>query len=415
MELFRWMRGVALKRQRASLSTVDAVAQSIGRCIDQLRGETGSDPEREVLLAFASFLLDGPGTMPPHVPAVVRSALTDIDRIPLAAEATGKGYPDACSAVFERFLALLRISDRNWNGAFYTSSPLADFLVRSADVLLRKIGSAGCADPALTTIDPACGTGHLLTRALQQALQSGSPSGKFCGTEILPLATDVCNLRIASLLGGDSGQCVADARCTAGDALLEIPRLSVRAPVLILCSAPFNQYATCTLRSDSSAAALHASYAAPCARAGLDLHAHTDAYIKFTALYHDLLLRAGAGVAALILRNNWLTSHAHAEMRRLLLKDFDEVSIVDLHGDPYDRLHHSQGRDDENVYGDMVYNVGVCVCFLVRTASGNGTTIIRRADVFGSRAMKWEWLSRESVASIPWKTIAPAEPWYGYA
>ncbi len=397
-------------RRPKTISTIHDVTQSVGRCIDYLHNSV-PDPERYVLRAIGMFLLRREVATSQH--HAIQSMLRNIDIPPLEREAQSHGYPDSFSAVMECWLSHYKKSDRNWHGAFYTPDPLAGFLVRSTDTLLQEMGYTGFSDTRLTTIDPACGTGHLLCSALECGLKHEPAYGTFYGMDILSAAADVCDLRMHSLAGKYGAHCGSCIRCETGDALTAFPDTPVSPPVAVLCAAPFNQYATCALQPESSAAVLHSSYAAACDFSGLDAYAHTDAYIKFTALCHDLVVRSSSGVAALILRNNWLSSHAHAEMRKAILQDFDGVYILDLHGDPHDRFHTESGRNDENVYAGMVYDVGVCVCFLVRGA-GKGTTIIQKADLTGSRSMKWDWLLQHSLGSVAWRMVTPKNPWCAF-
>ena len=387
------------------LPTIDAVATQVHAHVSRLSSEMTIDAAEQIVFdVLASVLFGVSFSVRRH-----ESIIFSLDLDALKREVTQAASIDVLSAVCERYLAGYRTHDRHWLGAFYTPAPLARFLVHSVDALLHSIDLDGIADPGVRVIDPACGSGNLLAEAASLTPSVGVFAEKFHGVERISCAAHVCNLRMRAI---DKRQNAMPACCRIGNAMESLALPNVSQPLAVLCSPPFNQYATDVLPEGTGAAAVYRRYVAPCIERGLDANAHTDAYIKFTALCHDLLVHSGSGVIGLVVRHAWLASHAHAGMRIAMMQDFDEMFVVDLHGDPHDRFHHH--RRDENVYRDMVYDVGVCVLFLVRR-QGKGCREIKRFDLFGDRPEKWDWLRNHTPDSIPWNTVIPAEPWCAYA
>ncbi len=388
------------------LPTIDAVATQVHAHVSRLSSEMTIDAAEQIVFdVLASVLFGVSFSVRRH-----ESIIFSLDLDALKREVTQAASIDVLSAVCERYLAGYRTHDRHWLGAFYTPAPLARFLVHSVDALLHSIDLDGIADPGVRVIDPACGSGNLLTEAASFAPSGGVSAEKFHGVERISCAAHVCNLRMRALCSGCDD--AVSACCRTGNAMESLVFANVSGPLAILCGPPFNQYSTDVLPEGNGAAAVYRRYVAPCIERGLDANAHTDAYIKFIALCHDLLVRSDSGVIGLVVRHAWLASHAHAGMRVAMMQDFDEIFVVDLHGDPHDRFHGN--RRDENVYRDMVYDVGVCVLFLVRR-QGKGCREIKRFDLFGDRPEKWDWLMNHTPNSISWNTVIPAEPWCAFA
>ena len=57
-----------------------------------------------------------------------------------------------------------------------------------------------------------------------------------------------------------------------------------------------------------------------------------DDYIKFIAFAHQMIKRAGRGVIGIIVNNSFLSGLTHRKMRNELLKDFQKIMVIDLHG-----------------------------------------------------------------------------------
>ena len=78
-----------------------------------------------------------------------------------------------------------------------------------------------------------------------------------------------------------------------------------------------------------------------------------DDYIKFIRYGQSLIDQNGSGILAFITNNSFIKSLAAAKMRESLLGSFDEIYILNLHGD-----------QDENVFN---IKQPVCISFFVKT------------------------------------------------
>ena len=63
-----------------------------------------------------------------------------------------------------------------------------------------------------------------------------------------------------------------------------------------------------------------------------------DDYIKFIRYGQHFIEKNGSGILAFITNNSFLDGVTTREMRKTLLKSFDKIYILDLHGDVKKRL-----------------------------------------------------------------------------
>lgn len=63
-----------------------------------------------------------------------------------------------------------------------------------------------------------------------------------------------------------------------------------------------------------------------------NINSLSDDYIKFIAFAHQKINNSGKGIVAIIVNNSFLKGLTHRKMRNELLKDFDKIYVVDLHG-----------------------------------------------------------------------------------
>lgn len=134
----------------------------------------------------------------------------------------------------------------------------------------------------------------------------------------------------------------------------------------------------------------------------------SDDYIKFIRLGQYYIERTGEGVLAYISNNSFLDGLIHRQMRRELLRCFDDIYILDLHGNNRKKETSPDGSKDENVFDIMQ---GVSINIFVKKKDGSDiSAIVHHYDVFGLRRDKEKFLSENSLSSIKWQTIQTLEP-----
>ena len=137
----------------------------------------------------------------------------------------------------------------------------------------------------------------------------------------------------------------------------------------------------------------------------------SDDYIKFIRYGQHFIEKNGEGVLAFITNNSFIDGLIHRQMRKHLLETFDEIYILDLHGNSKKKETAPDGSKDENVFDIMQ---GVSINLFIK----NGTNITRPgdlgkvfcADLFGSRKDKYNYLNKNDFASMNWNESYFKEP-----
>jgi hypothetical protein len=136
-----------------------------------------------------------------------------------------------------------------------------------------------------------------------------------------------------------------------------------------------------------------------------------DDYVKFLRFAQRKIDEAGEGIVALVTSHGYLDNPTFRAMRRSLLKTFDEIHLLDLHGNGKKKETAPDGSRDANVFAEV--RQGAAVAILVKKP-GLPKRVLR-ADLWGSRAAKLLWLSEHDVESTVWREIAPRGPAFLFA
>jgi len=130
-------------------------------------------------------------------------------------------------------------------------------------------------------------------------------------------------------------------------------------------------------------------------------------YVKFIRWGQWRIEQTGAGILALITDHGYLENPTFRGMRENLMKSFDEIYLLDLHGNSKRRERCPDGSKDENVFD---IQQGVAISFFVKKKTNHGTVTIHHGDVWGTREKKYEFLRKHDVASSSWSEISPISP-----
>lgn len=136
-----------------------------------------------------------------------------------------------------------------------------------------------------------------------------------------------------------------------------------------------------------------------------------DDYIKFIRYGQHFIDRNGSGVLAYISNNSFIDGITHRQMRKSLLKSFDKVYILDLHGSAKKNEVSPDGGKDENVFD---IQQGVSINIFVKTSSKNKGQLgkVFHFDMHGGREAKYTALSKNNLRSIKWTKLDFQEPYY---
>lgn len=133
-----------------------------------------------------------------------------------------------------------------------------------------------------------------------------------------------------------------------------------------------------------------------------------DDYVKFMRFAQNKIESLGHGLFGFISNNAFLDNPTFRGLRRSLLKCYDELYILNLHGNARKKEKTPQGADDENVFN---IKQGVSINLFVKNPQTTKQKI-HYYDVYGERAEKYAFLAQNDLNSIEWLEIAPREPFY---
>lgn len=127
-----------------------------------------------------------------------------------------------------------------------------------------------------------------------------------------------------------------------------------------------------------------------------------DDYVKFISFGDDMISRNGQGILAYINNNTWLDANSHKGMRWHMLNNYDDIYVVDLHGD------EPNGR---NVF-DIKTAVSINIFVKHSSETNNNLATVHRVDIKGSREYKFDWLLNGKETE--WDSFTPQAPQYEF-
>ncbi|BAW55636.1 N-6 DNA methylase, partial [Helicobacter pylori] len=133
-----------------------------------------------------------------------------------------------------------------------------------------------------------------------------------------------------------------------------------------------------------------------------------DDYVKFMRFAQNKIESLGHGLFGFISNNAFLDNPTFRGLRRSLLECYDELYILNLHGDARKKEKTPQGADDENVFN---IKQGVSINLFVKKAQTTKQKI-HYYDVYGERAEKYAFLAQNDLNSIEWLELTPKKPFY---
>ncbi len=133
-----------------------------------------------------------------------------------------------------------------------------------------------------------------------------------------------------------------------------------------------------------------------------------DDYVKFMRFAQNKIESLGHGLFGFISNNAFLDNPTFRGLRRSLLECYDELYILNLHGNARKKEKTPQGTDDENVFN---IKQGVSINLFVKNPQITKQKI-HYYDVYGERAEKYAFLAQNDLNSIEWLELTPREPFY---
>ncbi|MGD0287629.1 MAG: type ISP restriction/modification enzyme [Acidimicrobiales bacterium] len=137
-----------------------------------------------------------------------------------------------------------------------------------------------------------------------------------------------------------------------------------------------------------------------------------DDYVKFIRFGQWRINQTGRGILGFVTNHTYLDAPTFRGMREKLLRSFDDIYVIDLHGSIRRHEQPPEGGIDENVFDQI--QQGVSVAIFVKTSAAEGLGTVHFHERWGTRDDKYEWLSDNNVVTTPWTSFTPTTPFYGF-
>jgi hypothetical protein len=136
-----------------------------------------------------------------------------------------------------------------------------------------------------------------------------------------------------------------------------------------------------------------------------------DDYVKFLRFGQWNIQQPQNGILGMITNHGYLDNPTFRGMRQQLINAFDEIYLLDLHGNMKKKEVSPDGSPDENVF-DIQQGVGIC--FFVKHSGDKKTTNIFHNDLYGAREYKYEKLSSRNLHDklTDWIRVYPIKDFY---
>ena len=373
---------------------------------------------------------------------------------------------------YEDFLSAYDPELREMRGVYYTPEPVVSYIVGSLDLLLRdRFGLAdGLANtdkveievadgtreesPRVLILDPAVGTGTFLREvisSIRTAIEGKGLAGawpdyvqdhllpRLYGFELLMAPYAICHLKLAlEIAGPEAGFAMPDgerlnvfltntleeAHESATGPLFahEIAREAASAnavkrdrPVMVVLGNP--PYSGHSANKGPWIKDLLESYKRgfPELKKPAQAKWLSDDYVKFIRFAQWRIERTGEGVLGFVTNHSYLDNPTFRGLRKSLMDTFDEIYLLDLHGNSKKKERTPDGGKDENVFD---IQQGVAIGLFVKREDGvSGLARVVHADLWGERedgsdGGKYGWLLANDVNTTEWAPLSPRQPQY---
>ena len=136
-----------------------------------------------------------------------------------------------------------------------------------------------------------------------------------------------------------------------------------------------------------------------------------DDYVKFLRYGQYYIEKNGEGILAFINPHGFLDNPTFRGMRWHLLKTYDKIYTIDLHGNSKKKETAPDGSADINVFD---IQQGVSINIFIKTGKKKKGQLgkVFHYDLFGKREIKYDFLSKNSLEVIPFKELKNVAPNY---
>ena len=136
-----------------------------------------------------------------------------------------------------------------------------------------------------------------------------------------------------------------------------------------------------------------------------------DDYVKFIRLGQTFVEKNGEGILAYISNHSFIDNPTFRGMRWNLLRSFDTIYIIDLHGNTKKKETSPDGGKDENVFN---IQQGVSINVFIKTGRKKDGAMAKifYYDLYGKRQEKYDFLFNTKFSDVPFVPVEPTAPYY---
>ena len=383
----------------------------------------------------------------------------------LTTEADSKAFAcsshkDPLSYLHEKFLEQYNPQLRELRGVYYTPDPVVSYIVRSIDYLLRshfnrQNGLAEISEDMLI-LDPACGTGIFLQAVIDhirnEFRETSDPEEwreyvhlfllpHLFGFELLSVPYVIAHLKLAIQLAAldlpepdrqrwayrfqhneQPNIYLTNTLEEVKGTLTGQPQEKAYRLLVVLGNPPFAGHSS---NKGQWITTLIDTYKEGCPELKKPGQAKwlSDDYVKFMRFAQWHIEHVGYGILAFITNHSYLDNPTFRGMRHSLLQRFDDIYILDLHGNRKKHEQAPDGSKDENVFD---IQQGVAISIFVKWRDSGSFASVHHADLWGVREVyrhdtpgqvtlsdgKYAWLAAHNLSNTQWTVLNPQAPYY---
>ncbi len=359
----------------------------------------------------------------------------------------GKGS-DPIFHFYETFLAEYNPKERERRGVYYTPEPVVSYIVRSLNIILKeRFGRQdGFATQSVTVLDPAGGTLTFLAEAAKLALEEfvgkygeGSKAKfiedhilkHFFAFELMMAPYAAGHLKMGYLLEELGHKLTGDERFQFYlTNTLEMEEL-VQTSLPGMASLSEESHLASKVKKERPILVIlgNPPYSGHSANKGdwikdqIEAYKRVDGkplgeknpkwlqddYVKFIRFAQWKIDQIGEGVLGFITNHSYLDNPTFRGMRQSLMDSFDEIYILDLHGNSLKKEKSPDGSKDENVFD---IQQGVAIGLFVKRKQSIPHKTLMHGEIWGSREEKYKWLTKHDLKKTSWSRLKPVSPFY---
>ena len=133
----------------------------------------------------------------------------------------------------------------------------------------------------------------------------------------------------------------------------------------------------------------------------------SDDYVKFIRFADHMIAKNGEGVLGFITNHGYLDNPTFLDMRNHLLKTFNKIYVLDLHGNANKKEVCPDGSPDKNVF-DIKQGVAIIIAVKKKVPTGDKVLAkVWHGELWGSREGKYKALQ---AGRLNYEEITPENP-----